>query len=340
MRALSGLIGLGLLIGFAGGQPPAADKKNGPIKEPAKKEAGKEVKPAKGSLEEAIATALKSNPDVRVAEAEVQLAQAKLAQAKLTVAQKVTAAHLAVERAKADEKFAEATFNRISQLHTARTVPKEELDNARAKLDAAKAAVAKAEADYNVALGVMPNQNLAVWESASLSVAFSPDGGTLYSLAADGSVRAHLVAGNAINMSPGKIALDYTAAVEVPPAGSVTDKLRTALDKQVTVQKAVMNVESLLAQINKDAGLGLTFRVLIPRTAYSNLALEASTMPFGALVQMIEDEFAETGVRFVMRDYGILVTDAKTLPHGAMTVHEFSRQMKADRAKEKAEPKK
>src|SRR5947207_303988 len=108
-RVLSGLVGLGLAVGFAGGQPP-------PDKKPEeKKPLGVELKFAKDSLEEAVAQALKNNPDVRVAEAEAQVAQAKLNQAKLAVAQKVTTAHLALDRARADVKVAEATFNRVAQ---------------------------------------------------------------------------------------------------------------------------------------------------------------------------------------------------------------------------------
>src|SRR5687768_11295835 len=69
-----------------------------------------------GSLEEAIEQALRTNPDVRVAEAEAQVAQAKLAQAKLTVAQKVAAARAAIERDRLAVKLAEAEFARLEPM--------------------------------------------------------------------------------------------------------------------------------------------------------------------------------------------------------------------------------
>jgi hypothetical protein len=351
-RALSGLIGLSLLIGFACGQPPAADKKDAPPKkEPS----------AKSPLEDAIAKALKNNPDVRVAEAEVQLAQAKLAQSKLAVAQKVTAAHLAVERAKADTKVAEANFERTVAMRKKGFIASEEAEAAQQKLDAAKAAVAKAEADYNVALGVLPNQNVVAWELAGFTTAFTAVDGTIYSLAADGNIRANLAA-NAIDLGTTRLMLDsiYSTIPPTPAPGSVADKLKAALDKPVKLPaQNNVNLNELLGSLTKAAGLDVRVRVppaedpKITRDPI-RLSVEAGEFSLGTWFQLVTDEYAQTAplhriapndpfqrparYEVYVREYGLLVADPKNAPPGAWSVNEFWKQVKAE--KEKAEPKK
>lgn len=330
-RVLSGLVGLGLAVGLAGGQPP--DPKPKPAD--GRKPLGLDVKPAdkKGSLEEAIGQALRNNPDVRVAEAEVQLAQAKLNQAKLTVAQRVSTAHLALDRARADAKVAEANFARFEHLRDNKSVSSEMVDEARAKLDAAKAAVAKAEAEHNAALGVMPGKATAV---SQLNVAFSPDG-RLVALEGGGSLT---LVGESPKVTAGEFLLSLAAK---PAPGSVADKLREALDKPVTIKSdGGMSLRQFLDWLNKEAGLDVTFRAVLTTGLDQGVSIQPGTLSLGAILQLIEDENAKIGLRFYIREYGVLATDGNTPPPGAVAVAEFWKQVKAEKAKEKdkADPKK
>src|SRR5262245_59044614 len=68
---------------------------------------------AKSKLEQALDSALKNNPDLRVAQAELALADAKLAQAKMQITQKVVAAYNNVEVAEATYKAAELKAARM-----------------------------------------------------------------------------------------------------------------------------------------------------------------------------------------------------------------------------------
>ena len=62
-------------------------------------------------------------------------------------------------------------------------------------------------------------------------------------------------------------------------------------------------------------------------TPHSNPGLAANfqanltnPVPLAAAMQLIEDEYP---IRFVLRDYGIVVVDASRIPAGAMLVSDF-----------------
>lgn len=349
VRVLSGLAALGLAVGMAGGQGPAdGSKPGGPPPNAGAKS------PAKGSLEEAIAAALRGHPDVRVAEAEVQLAQAKLAQAKLAVAQKVTAAHLAVERARADVKVAEAAFARMEQLRKAAAVPNEEVESARQKMDTAKAEAAKAEAEYNGLLGTTPVAGL----QAAFQLMTTP-GDRVAVVTSDAVVR--VIPGGQQGILA-EVAFDAFAPPKAP-AGSVPDKLKEALDKPVKLgdQKNV-GIEAFLGTLTRVAGIDL--RVRVPQREDPavwqdalKLTVPGGEFPLGTWFQLVTDEYAlramppggtpfgqapQHAARYeiYVREYGLLVADPKTAPPGAITVQEFWKQVRAEKAKEKDAPKK
>lgn len=317
MRVLSGLAGLALAVGWAGGQPPAEKPKADP--KPA----------AKQSLEDAIAAALRNNPDVKVAEAEVQLAQAKLAQAKLAVAQKATAAHMGVDRAKADVSVTEANFKRIEQARLAATVPIAAVDEARQRLDVAKAALAKAEADYNATLGVVPNQ-AAVGTTWLNTIAASEH----IALVDFGGVR---FLGDAARADRRVGVVDIMLLAPGSPGG-VADTLRGALDKPVKLTtQGEVGLGQFVQDLKQQAGLDLTFR-LAPAKSEWHVPVEPGTNSLGGWLQLAED--SNPGLRFVIREYGVLATDAKTLPAGAVPVQDFWKQVRAEAAKGKAGQKK
>jgi hypothetical protein len=350
-RILSGLAVLVLAIGLAGGQPPATVTNPG-APPPAKPDAKAGAKPpSQTSLEDAIATAMRSNPDIRVAEAEVQMAQAKLNQVRVQTAQKVAAAHANLATARQAAGYIAEQLQLLQRVQAQGGVPRSEVLQLQSTLARFQSDAAKYEAEYNSALGTMPGQPPAnaatAWEKA-----------TLFSLEADGPIRIW-------NVKPGTRWSDLTfeliAQQPKPPAGSVSDKLREALDKPVKLgDQTNTNLATMLGSLLKAAGLEIRLRLPPaedPTTTEAILRLDVpgGEYPLGTWFQLVTDEYAlkatalprfprtpeVTRFEIYVREYGLLVADPKsTAPPGAITVQDFWRQVKAEKAKEKGEPKK
>src|SRR5262245_18065787 len=143
------LLALALLFGGTAplwGQPPGI----GPSPPP------KAPSPAKSGLEEALAQALKSNPDLKVAAAKLNEAEAVLHRTRLQVVQKVVTQHRAIEQAKSAVTLAEAQFARAKDLYAKGTVAAAEFAQARSALTQAKARLADAEAEMAFLMGKSP----------------------------------------------------------------------------------------------------------------------------------------------------------------------------------------
>jgi hypothetical protein len=91
--------------------------------------------------------------------------------------------------------------------------------------------------------------------------------------------------------------------------------LRDALDH--LRQVAGVNIH-YAAKVNEDESINVRFR---------------EPVPFGAVAQWFEDNF---NVRFVVRDYGIVIVDPKNIPPGATFLHDFWKSEKSKKAAEGA----
>ncbi|QEL16090.1 HlyD family secretion protein [Limnoglobus roseus] len=324
----SGLLLGGFLAVVALGQPPTP-----PPPKPAESK--------KESLEDDIARALRTHPDVAVAEAEAQLANAKLQQAKLGIAQKVATAKrekdrvkgdvgLAlrrIEAAKAVADLARLELDNTKQLHknavvSAQEVQSKESGYAKAKallmeaeqtLEIAKSAAAAADADYDALVGITLLTKLPV-----MGALFVNDKGTT----ADRPI-IHTY-----------LKLSQT---DVKP-GSVADKLRTALAKPVTFGCENLTMPDIVDAIKKAAALD--FPVRMSGIPLLHCAIEKQELTLSAWLQLLEDELAKDSPlddakkpTWYVREYGLLFSTAGR-PEGAITVGEF---LKALRDEKKAD---
>src|SRR5262245_27806895 len=153
----------GLVAGGAWAQPnPGATsppKSTPPKNETPKADAPKNTaKPASGSLEEMLATALRNNPDIRVAEAKLREAEASLNKARIQVMQQVVSLKNALDAQKKAVEAAEHSHKRIIELKKSNVVPEAEVQQSEALLAKAKAELAKLEADLAIPLGRLPGK--------------------------------------------------------------------------------------------------------------------------------------------------------------------------------------
>lgn len=316
--ALAGL----LLVGVGGAQPPQGkDAKPAPTGN--KPEANIEF-----ALEQfkpdAVADAVRNHPDIRVAEAKLRVAEAELAQAKLLVAQRVTVAEAKLQDARVRAEHAARSLQRVQQLRKSGGVAAEAMDALEKELALARAAVVAAEAELRSAQGVAPGKT-------------QTSSGTSRTVTADGFV---LVDEGSSFRLLGTVVERLTLSRTEPVSGSAAEKLRGLIDKPVKMGAQKGKLTDLLAALHTAAGVSdLTVRVP-PWTAIQNtpLNLPAGERSYVAWIDLIFDEFVTTAqspparTSVYVREYGLMVAYSETAPPGAITLSEFARQVRAERA--------
>jgi hypothetical protein len=316
-----------LLLGGAGMGEGPADPKD--PKKPAE-----EKKPSQ--LEELIAQALQGNPDVRVAEAKMREAEAELNRTRLQVIQKVVAHQHNTEAlesavktaesrlvvAEANVRLAEAEHQRMVEISKKGVAAKSDVDAARAKvqqaeadvqaakaaLQAAKADHAKAQAELPYLLGKATKDDKAQAELARRALEWLGA-----HQADDNSATARAL--YALGMAQAQAAWQAGQ----PPRGTVAEKLRQALDAPVSMKYEGISLGSVLKEMADQAGVTIVTTSGLPSDiSNKGVTVSVSNLPRGACFQLLEDL---TGVRFGVREYGIVATDK--LPAGVMPLHDF-----------------
>jgi hypothetical protein len=304
----------------------------GPTGKDEKVPPGKDKEPAakdKSKLEEWLDQALKSNPDIRVAEAKVQEAEAQLNRTRLQVMQKVATHYHAWTAQKAAVEAAEATWKRLQALGTKGVVGQEDMSQARAALEQAKAKLAEVEAERPYLVGKQP-----VGESTDEAVRLGVQWLNLR--------RNQLSAAHALQLfgeesntqrSLAALALAQRQVELVAPESHspMAERIRKAMDKPVTLDYKDKPAAEVLDDLAKKAD-GVPFHVMVKLDG--NVTLQSKEpLALATALQMFQD-FSPTGghLMFVVRDYGILVTMEQFLPKGAVILQDFLKAAKQPKA--------
>jgi hypothetical protein len=289
------------------GQPPAQPRQPGM---PPGGMPGKKKPPEKSKLEEMLAEALKNNPDIRVAAANLALAEAELYRTRLQVTQKVVTLYHAIQSQQATVDFEQKQYDRMQALVKERAIDSRLLDERFAKLAAAKGKLTELEAQMPALLG-----------KAARAAAFSPDGATL-ATTSDSLRLWDVRTGREIHLLSGS-----------PPTGSLAERMRKALQTPIKVDYKDMTFTLILRDLEKKVE-GLSFRNLFDDRLRKRLKDHPTysihfeeVLPVSAVLQALADE---TGCLFFVREYGIVATTREHTPQGAMTVEEFLRHKSAD----------
>jgi hypothetical protein len=284
-----------LLAGAAPGQSSAQTQSSTP---PA------EAPPAKPSrLEEMLAQALRTNPDVRVAAAKVSEAEAELNRVQLQVVQKVVQAYQAVEAAQAMAEYRTKDYQRVKRLAEQGSASEGALSEKEKQLAAAKTALAAAEADLSYLLGKQP-AGTATRRAAAQTVTQA----ALEALAdPDGTVRQWMYIPN----------VRRGAAAD----GPATDKIHKALERSISVHLKDAPVKKLVETLIEAVP---EVHIQVPSlSALSNTkaSVHWDSISVAAVLQLIEDLLP--GYRFVVRDYGLLLANEGQIPPSAPLMDDF-----------------
>lgn len=325
------VLGLFAVVGFT--QPPAGID----LKPPAEKKA--DVKKAVDPLDGLIGAALANDADIKLARAKLQLAEAEVSRARQLVAQKVVALDSAIREQKKAVATAEQTFLIAEAQLKQKSTSFNELLIAREKIELAQSKLVQMETEMKLLTG------------KGIRVAAADGWDDLTAVHRNATWGASCVACHQVPLGAkrsttdellSRVALDHAArdllgaAVIVhlrkSPAGPISDRIRIALDKTVKlgVKDAKVTFEQALDVFKKEAGLDVPVRVDAKIAAIVSLGEE---LPVGAWLQLFADGTPTS--RFLVREYGLLVTNTSLNPPDAISVFDFWKQ-KPEKKVEKA----
>ncbi|HEY7311021.1 MAG TPA: hypothetical protein VH643_16775 [Gemmataceae bacterium] len=305
------LAGMGLGLGQPPGQPAKkpvrVEEEDVPKAKPA---------PVKSKLEEMLAEALKNNPDIRVAAANVTLAEAELNRTRLQVTQKVIALHAALASQQAEVAYRQSQYERIKKLEESKSVSSEIVQEAQQKLTLAKAKLAEVEAQLPALLGKVARSaetdrgaaELARWANSRLI-----DDRVLSELERR---RAWL---DLLGTYP-------PAAALVKVQGSQADKIRKALNSPISVNFTSAPLQQIVDDLASMSGLHI--KLMTPDASRGSsvppITMRVDKLSLRSVLQLLEDSLPDH--RIVVREYGLLIAQTHRIPPGAMTIEDFLRE--------------
>ncbi|MDY3558913.1 hypothetical protein R5W23_006089 [Gemmata sp. JC673] len=324
---ISAAFALALAVTTASGQPPKAD---------APKKADKPVPNPPDATDAAIGRALATDPDVKMAQAKINLAEAELAKARQTITLRVLALKSRVEQGTAEMRVAEQHLENVTKGVNGGAGHQSELLVARSKFETAKAALAAAEAEWKLLTGSDNNGEVKLFRA--------------YLTVLDQYFESHSLPSTQQGPAPNAGAYRWYGSGGSPPAtikGPIPDRLRAVLDKPIKLgaKGETIRIDQALELLKKEVGFDVPVRgeLLHPRPKVNDrgeilydparkgipimiapqVVSEGETLPVGAWLQLYQDV---SGGTFYVREYGLLLADKKSAPPDAPTLTEFWKQ--------------
>ncbi len=331
MKMFCSLLLLGTLL------VPAArtQSKNTPLKEVPAKNIPKE-QPKATTLEDDIAHALRTHPDVRIAEAEMQLASARLEKVKLEIAQRVATVNRERQQAVA---FIQAQRFMLESSAKQVGISKQKLElfhQSRIKgSGVTNEDISKAEAEYEAARlkVLMAEQQLesAKVQQAEIEAVYNTMVGKSKPLDQKVDLIQNVtelrLVPTLLNSNPEQhaVLLNYYLKLK-QPAGSIPERIRIRLDRMITFECEDVPLEAIVLSFKEKAGLD--FMVRIPKSLNTTLSFPKQELPLSAWLQLIRDDLCDGGgvaprkFEWYIRDYGLTLSEYGR-PDGAITLDEF-----------------
>jgi hypothetical protein len=353
--SISVLFAFGLLAIAAAQEPPSPSRERvaappplftqsqpapapAPAKEQDAKDKDKNKEKKVDPTEAAVAAALANDPDVKVAKAKVQLAEAEVAKAKQAVVLKVMTLMATIKELKQGVTLAQARVNGVERLAKGAVVDHTQVLEERAKLESAQAALARAETELNLLTGGGVAKNLvgsAALEEDATRAAVLRSLAWLAKQQQDNTNTARHQYADSILAAMREWEAVNGGAVK----GPVAERLRTALDKPVKLgtKGEKISLAKAVEILKKDAGFDVGVRAKELDLNFIFITSDGEQLPVGAWFQLFAD--ATPGSKFVVREYGLLLTPEASAPPNAPSVDEFWKQKPEAKKEAAPEPK-
>lgn len=247
------------------------------------------------TLEELLAKALRDNPDIRVAETKVREAEAELNRTRLQMMEKVTKLHaeIAISRqmiVAAEDLLAMS----LKGASTAREQVEGRLVLAKTKLELAKMEPELAYLVGKQAAAKSPGASMGSGTSIYVP-ALGPDFGR--------------------GPMPLAFNFEYPATRKLPV--TVTDKIRKALDTEVTLRQSEMTLHDAVSLLS-DKMQGMNVHISDKKLMETKINLYLlQPVALGAVFQYFEDEL---NCKCVVREYGIVIAPRERTPPGGQSL--------------------
>lgn len=281
-------------------------------------------------LKEAMPAEKKSStthPDVMVATAKLQVADAELAQAKLIISQKVATLKSEIESQKQKLTMYESAYSDLQKAHQAGTAPKAEVMPAQIRFLESRSSLSRLRLELKNYTDMRQDPDAA-------------------------KTPTNLFLGNEWNgLGGGPIGAEFhlkLADATHRPTGSAAEKLNAVLDTKVKFESKAQLASAIIRSLKEKYGLDLVIRMpLLEKDGgfpieRITISVNPGDMTFTTWLELIIDDLNskmnQEDMKFVVyvREYGLLITPEKLVPRDAVTLKEFARLVRAEKAKEKA----
>jgi hypothetical protein len=237
------------------------------------------------SLDNMLATALKYNTDIRLAERKLRDAEAELNRTRLRILQKIIALHHSLKSLRAALEGAESKYRRVEQLVRRGTVQPALLQEAEQELASAQSRYSEIESEMPYLLG-RQEERLGK-EIIRTEVQIGPRRAVASAISRDMAARIH----KTLNRS---VRVDYQAT----PLAEVLQGLQ-----------------------DKAQGLPFQRNLAIRDLGEVKVSLRLGEVSLAAALLALQDTIP--GLRIAVRDYGLLVTWEHQVPLGGVRLYDF-----------------
>jgi hypothetical protein len=271
-----------LLVAAAGGstlgQRPAQSADRGAVKA---RTATPERMP---SIEEMVATALKYNPDIRLAETKLRDDEAELNRTRLRVIQRIIAVHHALQAQRAEIERERGRVKRLGGLVRDRALQRATLDEAEQDLARARARLEELRSELPYLLG-------------------------------------RRAEGMAEEIVRNEFQIGARASADlIRPA--MAARIRKALDRSVKIDYKEVALKDLLRDLaGQSLGVPVQLNLALADLGEVRFAMRLGEVPLGSALLALQDTLP--GLRVVARNYGILLTWEHQVPLGAVRLFDF-----------------
>ena len=285
------------------GQPSKEKKGDGPSSD------SKKADPADLLVQAALA----NDPDVKLAQAKIQLADAELAKARQAVVLKVLTLNATIQDLKQQTAVHVANQTETQALHKSGAAPMSQLLAATSKVQQAQSELAKAELELKLMTGGMPKEagmNQGSWTvpNTTPNTAGMPFNNWIIQPFAGSPYQNYGTTGFVlVDAGQGKQATK----------GPIPERIRAALDKTVKLAPKGEQVTfaKALEVFKNEAGLDVPVREV---AKVSPITSEGEELPVGAWFELFTDNTPDS--RLYVREYGLLITAKSNAPSDAITV--------------------